>query len=98
MSRARRARCYASEVRENFEQVGILHMAAEVAKFADGKVSGEESDGYEGSLVPDGILNPPEDVTEEDVQGVMLDHSILHLPKRADCPVCQEGQTRCLAG
>ena len=55
-------------------------------------MSGEESDGYEGSLVPDGILNPPEDVTEEDVQGVMLEHSILHLPKRADCPVCQEAK------
>ena len=53
------ARCYASEVRENFEQVDILHMPAEVAKFDDGKVSGEESDGYEASLVPEGILNPP---------------------------------------
>eukprot|EP00435_Cladocopium_sp_Y103_P049186 s601_g14.t1 len=93
------ARCYASEVRENVplfkERVDILHMPSEVAKIGDRSVSGEGSDGYEPSLAPEDIPNPPEgpeDVPEEDVEGITLDHSILHLPKRADCPVCQEAK------
>ena len=89
------ARCYASEVRENVplfkERVDILHMPGEVAKIDDEKVSGEESDGYEPSLAPEDVLKPLDDAPGE-VQGIMLDHSILHLPKRADCPVCQEAK------
>ena len=53
------ARWYASEIRENFplfkDRVDILHMPGEVAKIDDGKVSREESDGYEPSLAPEGI-------------------------------------------
>ena len=44
---------------------------------------GDESDGYEPSLAPD----PVDD---------LLEHSVLHLPKRADCPICQEAKQEAL--
>ena len=42
-----------------------------------------ESDGYEPSLAPE---------PEGDVSDTVLNHSILHLPKRTDCPICQEAK------
>ena len=90
------SRFYASEVRENVplfkERVSILHMPGEVDEKNDlgdsSKALEEESDGYEPSLAPEGAAAPPDEEAVEHSSN----HSILHLPKRADCPICQEAK------
>ncbi|CAK8996727.1 unnamed protein product [Durusdinium trenchii] len=90
------SRFYASEVRENVplfkERVSILHMPGEVDEKNDlgdsSKALDEESDGYEPSLAPEGAAAPPDEEAVEHSSN----HSILHLPKRADCPICQEAK------
>lgn len=53
----------------------------------------EKSEGYEPSLALDeGDPKPLEEGPEADVGDTLLDHSILHLPKRAGCPICQEAK------